>query len=50
MLSDGREISIPFYDVIVHSYSDKEPEPALVTRRRLEVTPDRESPARLIRI
>jgi hypothetical protein len=34
MLSDGREISIPFYDVIVHSYPDKDHEPAIVTRTR----------------
>jgi hypothetical protein len=34
MLSDGREISIPFYDVIVHSFSDKDPQPAIDTRRR----------------
>ncbi|MGP0068761.1 MAG: hypothetical protein ACLQGP_34810 [Isosphaeraceae bacterium] len=34
MLSDGRELSIPFYDVIVHSFPDKAPEPAIVTRRK----------------
>ena len=34
MLSDGREICIPFYDVIVHSYPDKGPESARVTRRK----------------
>ena len=34
MLSDGSEITIPFHDVIVHSFPDKDPEPAIATRKR----------------
>ena len=32
--SDGRVTSIPFFDVIVHSFSEENPDPATITRRR----------------
>ena len=32
--SDGRVVSIPFFDVIIQSYSDREPETAIVAKTR----------------
>jgi hypothetical protein len=34
LLSDGRVISIAFYDVVVHLFSEQDPEPAIISRRR----------------
>jgi hypothetical protein len=34
LLSDGRTIAIPFYDVVVQAFSDREPKSTIVSRRR----------------
>lgn len=32
--SDGRTVAIPFYDAVVHAFSEREPGAAIVSRRR----------------
>jgi hypothetical protein len=34
LLSDGRVISIPFAEVIIHRFSQENPQPAIISRRR----------------
>ncbi len=34
LLSDGRVISIPFFDVIIQSYSEQDPDTAIITKKR----------------
>jgi hypothetical protein len=34
LLSDGRVVSIPFFDVVVQAFSEANPETAIVTKRR----------------
>jgi len=34
LLSDGRVISIPFFDVIIQSFSQQNPETAIITKKR----------------
>lgn len=34
LLSDGRVISIPFFDVVIQAFSEQNPETAVVTKRR----------------
>lgn len=33
LFSDGRVVSIPFAEVIIHTFSDKNPQPAIISRR-----------------
>jgi hypothetical protein len=33
-LSDGRVIAIPFFDVVIQMFTEQDPEPSIITRRR----------------
>jgi len=42
LLSDGRVISIPFFDVFVHSFSEENSDAAITSRGKAKPTPTRE--------